>query len=291
MNTRNDRSAIVDQLRDRARFVRTETVRLSRIAGAGHYASSFSAAELFAALYYAELRVRPDEPTWPDRDRFVLSKGHAAIGLYPILADLGFFDAAELDDYTRMGSKFGDHPDMKTIPGVDFSSGSLGHGLSVAVGMALAGRVRNSDHRTWCMLGDGELAEGQIWEAAMAAGHFQLGNLVVIVDRNQMCIDGFTDDVMAVEPLADRFADFGWRAQRIDGHDLDAIVSTFSDLPRASRGQPQAIVADTIKGRGVARMELSLDWHVGNLAGDDYDDVIAELERGLGPRADVGAGP
>jgi transketolase len=291
VNARNDRSAIVDQLRDRARFVRTETVRLSRIAGAGHYASSFSAAELFAALYYAELRVRPDEPTWPDRDRFVLSKGHAAIGLYPILADLGFFDAAELDDYTRMGSKFGDHPDMKTIPGVDFSSGSLGHGLSVAVGMALAGRVRNSDHRTWCMLGDGELAEGQIWEAAMAAGHFQLGNLVVIVDRNQMCIDGFTDDVMAVEPLADRFADFGWRAQRIDGHDLDAIVSTFSDLPRASRGQPQAIVADTIKGRGVARMELSLDWHVGNLAGDDYDDVIAELERGLGPRADVGARP
>lgn len=278
---RRDRSVMMGRLRDRAQFVRTETVRLSRIAGAGHYASSFSAAELFAALYYAELRVRPDQPSWPDRDRFVLSKGHAAIGLYPILADLGFCDAGELDDYTRLGSKFGDHPDMKTVPGVDFSSGSLGHGLSVAVGMALAGRVRNSDHRTWCMLGDGELAEGQIWEAAMAAGHYQLGNLVVIVDRNQMCIDGFTDDVMSVEPLTDRFATFGWRAQRIDGHDLDAILSTFSDLPRAIRGQPQVIVADTVKGRGVARMELSLDWHVGNLVGDDYDDVIAELERGL----------
>src|SRR5262245_49433284 len=157
-----ERRALVNRLADRARFVRTETVRLSRIAGAGHYSSTFSAAELFAALYYAELRVRPDDPAWPDRDRFVLSKGHAAIGLYPLLADLGFFDPALLDDYTRLGSAFGDHPDMKKIKGVDFSSGSLGHGLSVGVGIALAGRVRGSDHRTWVMLGDGELCEGQI---------------------------------------------------------------------------------------------------------------------------------
>ena len=276
-----ERHLAVERLRDRARFVRTETVRLSRIAGAGHYASSFSAAELFVALYYSELRLRPDEPAWPERDRFVLSKGHAAIGLYPILADLGYFDAAQLDDYTRLGSHFGDHPDMKKIRGIDFSSGSLGHGLSAAVGIALAGRVRGSDHRTWCMLGDGELAEGQIWEAAMSAGHFELGNLVVVVDRNQMCIDGFTDDVMGIEPIDARFTDFGWRAQRIDGHDLDAILDAFSDLPRADRGQPQVVVADTIKGRGVARMELSLDWHVGNLAGQDYDDVMTELATGL----------
>jgi transketolase len=277
-----NRAEMLERLADRARFVRTETVRLSRIAGAGHYASTFSAAELLVALYYAELRIRPDDPGWPDRDRFVLSKGHAAIGLYPVLADLGYFEPSELDDYTRLGSRFGDHPDMRKIPGVDFSSGSLGHGLSVAVGIALGGRVRGSDHRTWCMLGDGELAEGQIWEAAMAAGHFELGNLVAIVDRNQMCIDGYTDDVMAVEPLGARFADFGWHTQRIDGHDLDAILRTFSDLPRADRGQPQAIIADTVKGRGVARMELSLDWHVGNLVGDDYDDVMGELESGLG---------
>ena len=277
-----DRSLVVERLRDRARFVRTETVRLSRIAGAGHYASSFSAAELMVALYYSELRIRPTEPAWADRDRFVLSKGHAAIGLYPILADLGYFDVAELDDYTRLGSRFGDHPDMKKIPGIDFSSGSLGHGLSAAVGIALAGRIRGSDHRTWCMLGDGELAEGQIWEAAMAAGHFELGNVVAVVDRNQMCIDGFADDVMGIEPIDARFADFGWRAQRIDGHDLGAILDACSDLPRADRGQPQVIVADTIKGRGVARMELSLDWHVGNLAGQDYDDVMDELAAGLG---------
>ncbi len=281
-----ERHLAVERLRDRARFVRTETVRLSRIAGAGHYASSFSAAELLVALYYSELRLRPDEPAWPERDRFVLSKGHAAIGLYPILADLGYFDAAQLDDYTRLGSHFGDHPDMKKIRGIDFSSGSLGHGLSAAVGIALAGRVRGSDHRTWCMLGDGELAEGQIWEAAMAAGHFELGNVVAVVDRNQMCIDGFADDVMGIEPIDARFADFGWRAQRIDGHDLGAILDACSDLPRADRGQPQVIVADTIKGRGVARMELSLDWHVGNLAGQDYDDVMEELAAGLG--AEVG---
>jgi transketolase len=274
--------ATIDRLRDRARFVRTETVRLSRIAGAGHYASSFSAAELLVALYYHELRIRPGEPDWPDRDRFVLSKGHAAIGLYPILADLGFFDPADLDDYTRLGSRFGDHPDMNKIAGIDFSSGSLGHGLSAAVGIALGGRVRGSDHRTWCMLGDGELAEGQVWEAVMAAGHFELGNLVAVVDRNQLCIDGFTEDVMAVEPLPDRFAGFGWRVQRIDGHDLETILRTFSDLPRRDRGQPQAIVADTIKGRGVARMELSLDWHVGNLVGADYDDVMSELAGELG---------
>jgi len=281
-----ERHLVVERLRDRARFVRTETVRLSRIAGAGHYASSFSAAELLVALYYSELCIRPTEPAWADRDRFVLSKGHAAIGLYPILADLGYFDAAELDDYTRLGSRFGDHPDMKKIPGIDFSSGSLGHGLSAAVGIALAGRIRGSDHRTWCMLGDGELAEGQIWEAAMAAGHFELGNVVAVVDRNQMCIDGFADDVMGIEPIDARFADFGWRAQRIDGHDLGAILDACSDLPRADRGQPQVIVADTIKGRGVARMELSLDWHVGNLAGRDYDDVMEELAAGLG--AEVG---
>jgi len=276
----SDPAALLERLADRARFVRTETVRLSRIAGAGHYASTFSAAELLVALYYAELRIRPDEPGWPERDRFVLSKGHAAIGLYPVLADLGFFDPSDLDDYTRLGSRFGDHPDMRKIAGVDFSSGSLGHGLSVAVGIALGGRIRGSDHRTWCMLGDGELAEGQVWEAAMAAGHFGLGNLVAVVDRNQMCIDGYTDDVMGVEPLDARFAGFGWHTHRIDGHDLDAILRTFSDLPRAERGQPQAIIADTIKGRGVARMELSLDWHVGNLVGDDYDDVMGELSEG-----------
>lgn len=272
----------VAHLADRARFVRTETVRLTRIAGAGHYSAVFSCAELFAVLYYAQLRLDPSRPEWPDRDRFVLSKGHAAIGLYPVLADLGFFDPSELDTYTRLGSPFGDHPDMRRIPGVDFSSGSLGHGLSIAAGMALAGRMSGSDHRTYCLLGDGELAEGQIWEAAMSAGHFRLGNLVAIVDANQLGIDGFVRDVMAAEPIDGRFAAFGWQTHRVDGHDIPSLLELFAGLPAAVDGPPQLVVADTVKGKGVARMELSPDWHVGNLAGTDYDDVLTELgqERG-----------
>ena len=244
-------------LADRAKFMRKETVRLSRIAGAGHYSSTFSAAELLVALYYAKLNIRPLEPDWPDRDRFVLSKGHAAIGLYPILADLGFYDAKLLDQYTRFGSPFGDHPDMKKVKGIDFSSGSLGHGLSVCVGLALAARMQARDHRVFCMLGDGELAEGQIWEAAMSATHF--------------------------EPLTDRFQGFGWETLRIDGHNFEQIIGTLDALPSASVGRPTVIIADTVKGRGVARMEGELNWHVGNLECDDYAAVMAELDAGLKP--------
>ena len=277
------RNAPHDVLADRARFIRLETVRLSRIASAGHYSSTFSAAELFAALYYAHLRLNPADPAWPERDRFVLSKGHAAIGLYPVLADLGYFPAEWLDNYTRLGSPFGDHPDMKKIPGIDFSSGSLGHGLSIGLGMALAGRVGGRSYRTYCMLGDGELHEGQIWEAAMAAGHYGLRGLVAIVDRNRLCIDGNTEDIMAVEPLEARFDSFGWDVQRIDGHDFTAILGALDALSPAGEGRPQVIIADTIKGRGVKRMEMSLNWHVGNLVGADYDEVVAELEAGLVP--------
>lgn len=281
---RDDRRNLsMEHLADRARFVRLETLRLTRIAGAGHYSSTFSCAELFAALYYGHLRLDPQNPSWPDRDRFILSKGHAAIGLYPILADLGFYPPSKLDDFTRLGSAFGDHPDMKKIPGIDFSSGSLGHGLSVALGMALAGRIGGRDYRTYCMLGDGELNEGQIWEAAMAAGHYKLQGLVAIIDRNQLSIDGPTEKVMSVEPIDDRFRAFGWDVHRIDGHDLPAVMETLSALKPAGEGKPQAIIADTIKGRGVKYMELSLDWHVGNLVGEDYDDAWAEIEGGLKP--------
>lgn len=281
MNTA--KNVTLSVLEDRAKFIRKETVRLSRIAGAGHYSSTFSCAELLASLYYEQMNIEPGEPHWPDRDRFVMSKGHAAIGLYPVLADLGFFDPSELDTYTRLGSKYGDHPDMKKVGGLDFSSGSLGHGLSVGVGLALAARMTERDYMTYVMLGDGELSEGQIWEAANSAGHFGLQNLVAIVDRNGLSIDGHTEDVMSVEPLDDRFAAFGWEVQRIDGHDLTAIRAAFEALRRAGRGKPQVIIADTVKGRGVERMEMSLDWHVGNLVGEDYDEVMAELDAGLTP--------
>jgi transketolase len=284
-----ERVELIERLRDRAKFVRLETVRLTRIAGAGHYTSTFSAAELFAALYYAELQYRPDEPDWPDRDRFVLSKGHAAIGLYPLLADVGFFDRTLLDDYTRLGSSFGDHPDMRKIPGIDFSSGSLGHGLSVSVGVALGSRIQGRSFRVYCLMGDGELAEGQIWEAAMAASQFQLGSLVGIVDRNHLSIDGNTESIMSIEPLAAKFESFGWKVHAVDGHDFDAILDVFGTLESSTVGPPQLVIADTVKGRGVRRMEGDIQWHVGNLVGADYDDVIAEIETGLQPLAVGGA--
>jgi len=277
------RKDLLSLLEDKAKLVRRETVRLSRIAGAGHYTGTFSCAELFSALYYAQLRFRPDEPAWDGRDRFVLSKGHAAIGLYPVLADLGFFQAGLLDNYTRLHSPFGDHPDMRKVPGADFSSGSLGHGLSVSLGMALAARVTGTEYLTYFTLGDGELAEGQVWSAAMAAGHFKAGSLVAIIDRNQLSIDGNTEDVMGVEPLDDKFAAFRWEVRRIDGHDYDQILDTLAYVRERSDERPFCVIADTIKGRGVRRMELDKDWHVGNLMGADYDDVVAEIDAGLQP--------
>jgi len=278
-----ERAQLISLLTAKAKLVRRETVRLTRIAGAGHYTGTFSAAELFAALYYAQLRYRPGQPDWPDRDRFVLSKGHAAIGLYPVLADVGFFDPALLDNYTRLHSRFGDHPDMRKIPGIDFSSGSLGHGLSTTLGMTLAARVQGRPYRSYVILGDGELCEGQVWEAAMAAGHYRAGSLVAIVDRNQLSIDGPTESIMGVEPLDEKFRAFRWQVQRIDGHDFDAILDVFAGLHADPHGPPQMIIADTVKGRGVQRMELDTNWHVGNLVGADYDDVLAEIEAGLQP--------
>jgi transketolase len=278
-----ERAQLISLLTAKAKLVRRETVRLTRIAGAGHYTGTFSAAELFAALYYAQLRYRPGQPDWPDRDRFVLSKGHAAIGLYPVLADVGFFDPALLDNYTRLHSRFGDHPDMRKIPGIDFSSGSLGHGLSTTLGMTLAARVQGRPYRSYVILGDGELCEGQVWEAAMAAGHYRAGSLVAIVDRNQLSIDGPTESIMGVEPLDEKFRAFRWQVQRIDGHDFDAILDAFAGLHADPHGPPQMIIADTVKGRGVQRMELDTNWHVGNLVGADYDDVLAEIEAGLQP--------
>ena len=274
------RRADLDRLKEKSLFIRLETLRLSRIAGAGHYSGTFSAAELLATLFYYQLRLDPSQPAWPDRDRFVLSKGHAAIGMYPVLADLGYFDPSLLDDYTRLGSPFGDHPDMRKINGIDFSSGSLGHGLSIGVGMALGARVQGRDFRSYVMVGDGELAEGQVWEAIMSANHFRLGSLVCIVDRNRLGIDGPTEEVMTAEPIHDRFAAFGWDVVRIDGHDLQAIVAAFDRLDDTGPDKPHVIIADTVKGKGVARMEGDVNWHVGNLNAEDYAAVEAELREG-----------
>jgi len=267
----------IGQLQDRAEWIRLETIRLVEIAGSGHYSSVFSCAEILSVLYYKAMRLNPAVPDWPDRDRLVLGKGHVAIGIYPCLADLGFFPSTWLDTYTRLGSPLGDHPDMKKVPGIDFSSGSIGHNLSVGVGMALAARARRSDARVWALLGDQELNEGQIWEAAMAAAHFGLDNLTAIVDANGWGLDGRVGEVMSIEPVAGKFAAFGWDTVDIDGHDVAAVVEACTRP--AEPGRPRMILAHTLKGKGVSFMEQTPFWHLGYLGPLDRDAAISEIKQ------------
>jgi transketolase len=207
-----------------------------------------------------------------------MGKGHAAIGLYPVLADLGFFSWDDLYTYTRLGSPFGDHPDMRKVKGADFSSGSIGHNLSVSVGMALGLRAKGSPARVVCMMGDGEQAEGQVWEAAMSAAHFSLDSLVGIVDINKVGSDGQVSDSMNNEPLDDKWRAFGWRVLRLDGHDFDAIGDALDRALNGSRGQPTVLLADTIAGKGVSFMEGTWQWHLGFLGPADRDRALAEIE-------------
>ena len=268
---------LLSEAADRARRVRSETVRLTGIAKSGHFTSVFSAAEIIAALYGGVMRLSSD-PEWIDRDRLILSKGHCAIGVYPLLADAGYFPHEWLESYTRAGSPLGDHPDVKLVPGADFSSGSLGHGLSIGVGMGLAARMKGLDCRTWVLTGDQELNEGQIWEAAQAASHYRLGNVLAIVDRNLMGLDGTTEEVMGVEPIDERFASFGWNVVKVDGHDLRALYETLLAIPREATAKPTCVVANTVKGKGVEYMELSRTWHLGYLAPADAEMTMAEIE-------------
>jgi transketolase len=267
------------ELRRRADWIRLETIRLIDQAGLGHYSSTFSCAEMFSVLYYHALRLRPAEPNWPDRDRFLLGKGHVATGLWPVLADLGYFPAGWLDGYGKPGSPITDHPNMRTVPGIDFSSGSLGHNLSVAVGICLAARMRDRDHRTYVLTGDGELQEGQVWEAIMAASHHRLGNLVAIVDANGFSGGGATSTAMNIEPLTTRFEAFGWRTLEVDGHDVERLCEVFDELPPTDAERPVCVVARTLKGKGVAAMEKAPQrWHLGLLNERQRDHAVREIE-------------
>ncbi|WLR95812.1 transketolase [Shinella zoogloeoides] len=269
--------ATIARLRDRAQFVRLETIRLIEIAKVGHYTSVFSAAEIFAALYYDVMRLS-DNPKWADRDRFLMGKGHAAVGLFPILADLGYLPVEVLNGYTRLGNPLGDHPDMRKVPGVDFSSGSIGHALSNGLGMALAGRMQGRSFTTFVMLGDGEMQEGQVWEAAIGAAHHKLNRLVAIVDRNGYQLDGAVDDVMGIEPLDEKWRAFGWEVHVVDGHDIAELTAA---LRRAkadeARTRPCCIIARTLKGKGVSYMETEPGWHLGYLDPIDADAARAEI--------------
>jgi transketolase len=271
------RAASADELGARAQWIRRRTIDLIEVAGSGHYASTFSCAEILAVLWFHVLRLRPSEPAWADRDRFLLGKGHVAVGLYPCLAELGYFPADWLDNYTRLGSPLGDHPDMVKVPGIDFSSGSIGHNLSVGLGMALDARRTGRDYLTYVLLGDGELHEGQVWEAAMAAAHYRVGSLIAIVDANGSTLDGPVEEVMGIEPIAAKWEAFGWRAVEVDGHDVGALMHLFDGLAEEATA-PLAVIARTVKGKGVSFMERDPGWHLGYLGADDRARAIAELE-------------
>ena len=266
------------ELVGRADWIRLQTIDLIAQAGLGHYSSTFSCAEIVAALYYRALRLRPDEPRWADRDRFLLGKGHVATGLWPVLADLGFYPHDWLGRFGKVGSPLNDHPNMKLAHGIDFSSGSLGHNLSVGVGMALGARLTGRDYRTFVLTGDGELQEGQVWEAAMAASHYKLGNLVAIVDANGFSGAGPTSDAINIEPLGQRFEAFGWTVREINGNDIPTVRSTLDELPDPSSEAPIVIIARTRKGHGVEFMEKQPQaWHLGLLDAEQYADVVAEI--------------
>ncbi|MEP9379301.1 transketolase [Aquabacter sp. CN5-332] len=266
------------RLREKARFVRLETIRLIEIAKVGHYSSVFSAAEIFSSLYYDVMNIRAGEPQWADRDRFLMGKGHAAVGLFPILCEFGYISKDVLDNYTRLGSPLGDHPDMRKVPGIDFSSGSIGHALSAGAGMAWGGRAAKRAFTTFVMLGDGEMQEGQVWEAALFSAQHKLSNLIAIVDRNGFQLDGAVDDVIGIEPLGDKWRAFGWEVHEVDGHDLAALTPLLrrakADL---AREKPLCIVARTLKGKGVSYMETEPGWHLGYLAPEDAQRAVEEI--------------
>lgn len=269
--------AEIAHLRDRAQFIRLETIRLIEIAKVGHYTSVFSAAEIFAALYYDVMRLEAD-PKHPDRDRFLMGKGHAAVGLFPILAEKGYIPLEVLNGYTRLGNPLGDHPDMRKVSGVDFSSGSIGHALSNGLGMALGGRMQGRDFTTFVMLGDGEMQEGQVWEAAISAAHHGLNRLVAIIDRNGFQLDGAVDDVMGIEPLDAKWRAFGWEVHVVDGHDIAELTATLRRVKADTRRtQPCCVIARTLKGKGVSYMETEPGWHLGYLDPTDAEAARQEI--------------
>lgn len=240
--------------------MRAHIVEMLAEAGSGHPGGSLSATDIIATLYFKHMRVDPENPNWEDRDRFVLGKGHAAPALYAALAIKGFFPEEELLTIRKLHSRLQGHPSMSVTPGVDMSTGSLGQGLSVANGMALAGRVDHKDYYVYCVMGDGEIQEGQVWEAAMSAAHYKLDHLIAFVDHNGLQIDGPNDKVMSIMPIDKKFQAFGWNTMVIDGHDLDAIDAAIVEAKR-SEGKPTVIVCETVKGKGVSFMENVVDWH------------------------------
>lgn len=267
-----DSGALVEQ----ARRVRIEILKMLTQSGSGHTGGSLSAADIATALYFYKMRHRPSEPDWPGRDRFILSKGHAAPLLYTVLALAGYFDPALLKDLRKIGCPLQGHPSSKLLRGVEVSTGSLGQGLSIANGIALGLRLDNSPARVYCLLGDGETQEGQIWEAAMTAGHYFLDNLCAVVDLNELQIDGRCEDVMKVEPVAGKWRAFNWHVFEIDGHNMTQIIDALDEAEKI-KGKPSVILARTVKGKGVSFFEGRAEYHGVTPTPEELEKALKEL--------------
>ena len=248
-------------------------------AGCGHPGGAFSCIDLLVALYFSAMQIDPRRPVWPERDRFILSKGHSSVALYTVLHLRGFFGLKELMTFRQDGSPFCGHPVMEKVAGIEMNTGSLGHGLSVGVGLALSAKLDARKFRTFVLMGDGETQEGAIWEAAMSANHYRLDNLIGIVDRNRLQIDGFTEDLMSLEPYRKKWEAFGWSTQEIDGHNFEDVLKTLGSLP-FEPGRPSMIIANTIKGKGISFMENRNEWHGKPLSGEFAKKAKREVSRG-----------
>jgi transketolase len=272
--------AQIRALKDRARRIRVDILKMLHGCGSGHTGGSLSATDIMTALYFSKMKYDPKNPNWEGRDFFILSKGHAAPVLYTTLAHAGFLETSELCTLRKLGSRLQGHPDSKYLPGVEISTGSLGQGLSVACGVALAHKLDKVSNRVYAVLGDGELQEGQIWEAAMTAAHYKLDNLCILVDNNGLQIDGPVAKVMGVEPIADKWRAFGWDVQDIDGHDMTQIVAAL-DKAETVKGKPSAIVCRTVKGKGSKVFEGKVEFHGATPSKEELETALKELDEAV----------
>jgi transketolase len=268
----------VEELKQMAATIRCDIIEMVCTATAGHPGGSLSSADVVTALYFRMMRVDPQNPQWPDRDRFILSKGHACPVWYAALAERGYFDKSHLGTLRRLNSILQGHPDMNKTPGIDMTAGSLGHGLSAGLGMALSGKLQQKDFHVWVIIGDGESQEGSIWEAAMAAAKWKLDNLTAIMDRNNLQNDFYVDDLMPIEPITDKWRAFGWNVLEIDGHDMTAIVEAL-ETAKAFKNQPSIVIARTIKGKGVSYMENVCEWHGKAPSKEQAETALNEIRR------------
>lgn len=266
----------VEEIIRHAQQIRRNTIISLHSAGSGHPGGALSMVEIIAVLYFYEMNISPDKPEEMNRDRFVLSKGHAAPVYYAALAERGYFEKSALTTLRKMGSMLQGHPDMKKVPGVDMSTGSLGQGISAACGMAHYAKKTGKDYRVYCIIGDGEMQEGQVWEAFMSAGHFKLDNLVVFLDNNNLQIDGRVDEVMSIYPVKEKLQAFGWHVEETDGHNVKGLIETL-DRVRQVRDQPAFIIGKTTKGKGVSFMENQAGWHGAAINDEQFEQAMKEL--------------